>query len=236
MLAYATLKCRWLFIFLLCTGIYSQAQVKANFSATPLSGCTPLVVSFTDLSTGNPTSWKWDLGNGTISFLQNPSVTYFTPGQYNVKLIVRNAAGVDSLVKNQFITVQASPVISFVADPLTGCYPLPVQFNDLSTAGSGSIVKREWDFGDGNISSVQNPQHVYGAAGSYNVSQRITNTAGCATTLTKPQYIQINTGVKAGFTNSTPNSCNPPVTINFINQSTGTGVLNYQWDFGDGTV
>src|SRR6478672_8674571 len=141
MLAYATLKCRWLFIFLLCTGIYSQAQVKTNFSATPLSGCTPLVVSFTDLSTGNPTSWKWDLGNGTISFLQNPTVTYFTPGTYNVKLVVRNAGGADSVTKSQFITIHSSPLISFTVSPTTGCFPLPVQFTDLTLPGSGTISK-----------------------------------------------------------------------------------------------
>src|SRR5437868_4447849 len=102
MLAYAPLKCRWLFLFFLCIGSYSQAQLKANFSATPVSGCTPLVVQFSDLSNGNPTSWKWDLGNGTISVLKNPSATYFAPGQYNVKLVVRTASGADSTIKNQY--------------------------------------------------------------------------------------------------------------------------------------
>ncbi|MBL0145575.1 MAG: hypothetical protein IPP48_07255 [Chitinophagaceae bacterium] len=54
------------------------AQLTANFSATPLSGCSPLIVSFTDQSTGSPTQWHWDLGNSTISTVQNPSTTYFT--------------------------------------------------------------------------------------------------------------------------------------------------------------
>src|SRR5215212_4717445 len=83
----------------------STAQLSANFSATPTAGCSPLVVRFSDLSTGNPTQWRWDLGNGTISFLQNPSVTYFNPGQYNVKLVIQNALGKDSIIKNQFITI-----------------------------------------------------------------------------------------------------------------------------------
>jgi len=183
-------------MFFLCTGFYSNAQIKAGFSASPPSGCAPLVVQFNDLSTANPTSWKWDLGNGTISFLQNPSVTYFAPGTYNVKLIVSNAAGIDSIIKSQFITVNAAPQVTFLADPLIGCYPLPVHFNDLSTPGSGTITTREWDFGDGNISGSLNPQHDYGSAGNYNVSLRITNSVGCATTLTRPRYIQINTGVK----------------------------------------
>src|ERR1700712_608512 len=87
--------------------IYSNAQVHADFTATPAAGCAPLVVNFNDISTGNATSWKWDLGNGTVSFLQSPSATYFNPGQYNVKLVVKNSSGADSIVKSQFIKVYA---------------------------------------------------------------------------------------------------------------------------------
>src|SRR5437763_13176359 len=149
--------CRWLlFLLVICRGFTSQAQLAANFSATPTAGCTPMVVIFSDLSTGNPTSWKWDLGNGTISFLQNPAVTYFTPGTYNVKLIIHNAAGnADSIIKNQYITVYSSPNVNFSGTPTTGCYPLPVQFTDLSLPLSGTITTWEWDFGDGNISGLQ---------------------------------------------------------------------------------
>lgn len=211
-----------------------SALPSANFTANPTSGCSPLLVNFTDASAGNPTSWRWDLGNGTISFLQNPAVTYFNPGQYNIKLVVTNATGSDSIVKTQYITVNASPVVSFIGTPLTGCFPLPVQFTDASLAGGGNIVSREWDFGDGNTSTAQNPQNIYTGGGNYNVSLRIKNSLGCVTTVTKPGYVQINTGVHADFTNSIPNSCNPPVTINFINNSSGTGLLTYQWDFGDG--
>src|SRR5437764_12805808 len=126
--------CKWLlFIIFLCEGFISRSQLNANFSATPISGCAPFLVNFTDQSTGNPTSWKWDLGNGTISFLQNPAVTYFTPGTYNIKLVIHNAAGTgDSIIKNQYITVYAAPSVNFNGSPTTGCYPLPVQFTDLS--------------------------------------------------------------------------------------------------------
>ncbi len=230
------IACRWLlFLILLCRGITSHGQLAANFSATPTAGCAPLVVFFTDQSTGNPTSWKWDLGNGTISLLQNPSVTYFTPGTYNIKLVVKNAAGTaDSIIKNQYITVYAEPVVNFSGTPLIGCYPLPVQFTDLSQAGSGTITSWEWDFGDGNISSSQNPSHIYTGAGNYNVSLRVKNNFGCIKTVTKPSYIQISSGVHADFTNSISTSCNPPINVNFTNTSTGTGALTYQWLFGDG--
>ena len=224
--------------FTVVLALYSlllQAQPVANFSANPLSGCAPLVVNFTDLSTGNPTQWRWDLGNGTISVLKNPSVTYFNPGQYTVKLVVQNASGRDSLIKSQYITIFAQPTINFSASSTSGCFPLPVQFTDASIPGSGTITQREWDFGDGNFSTQQNPTHTYTSSGNFNVSLRITNSNGCVKTLTKLQYVQILNGVTANFSNTLPNSCTPPVNINFQNLSVGTGSLTYAWDFGDGT-
>ena len=216
-------------------GFTSKAQLAAKFTASPVSGCSPLVVNFTDLSTGNPTQWKWDLGNATISFLQNPSATYFNPGQYTITLIVTNAAGIsDTLTKTQYITVNAHPTVNFLGSPLTGCYPLPVNFTDQSTAGSGSISLWQWDFGDGISSPLQNPSHTYTASGNYNVTLRATNTSGCLNVLTKSQYVRISTGVHANFSNSVPSSCSPPSVINFTNLSTGSGVLSYQWTFGDG--
>src|SRR4051812_22505222 len=105
----------------------------ANFSASPISGCAPLIVDFTDVSTGNPTSWKWTLGNSTTSFLQNPSVTYFNPGTYTVKLVVQNAAGKDSVTRISYINVFGKPTVNFSASAVTGCFPLLVNFTDLST-------------------------------------------------------------------------------------------------------
>ncbi|MEJ7610802.1 MAG: PKD domain-containing protein [Ferruginibacter sp.] len=146
-----------------------------------------------------------------------------------------NAAGTkDSIIKTQYITVFALPTVNFTATPLTGCYPLPVQFTDNSIAGSGTITGWLWDFGDGNSSVLQNPSHIYTAAGNYNVSLRVTNSNGCDKTLTRTNYISITTGVEALFTNTVPQGCVAPETITFQNQSTGTGVLSYQWNFGDG--
>ena len=212
----------------------AKAQVEANFTATPASGCSPLIVRFTDASTGSPTQWRWDLGNGTISFLQNPSATYFSPGKYTVKLVAKNATSEDSVLKTEFIEVFAKPAIDFSASTTTGCYPLPVDFTDMTAPGSGTITSWIWDFGDGATATLQNPQHVYTSARSFNVTLQVRNSSGCISTLTKTSMIQINTGVLAQFTHDNPQTCKAPVNIDFQNQSTGTGVVNYQWDFGDG--
>jgi gliding motility-associated-like protein len=216
-------------------GVHSASgQLVAGFSSDVTQGCAPLVVRFKDESTGNPVSWKWDLGNGTISYFQNPAATYFNPGTYTVKLVVSNGTVADSVVKLQYVTVFASPVVNFSASDTTGCYPLRVKFTDFSVAGDGNIVKWLWDFGDGSTDTTQHPEHVYTTQGNYNVSLQVRNSRGCINTLTRIQHIKLNNGVKAGFSFSAPNSCKPPTSISFTNSSTGTGVLFYQWDFGDG--
>ena len=210
------------------------AQLNAQFTTSAPAGCSPLVVNFKDISTGVPTEWKWDLGNNTISFLQNPVATYFNPGQYSIKLIVKNAAGTDSTTKIQYITVYAFPLVNFSSTRLSGCYPLQVNFTNTSTAGSGSITGYLWDFGDGNFSTEANPAHIYTASGNFNVSLQILNSNGCTKTLTRTNYINIANGVRAAFTNSAALSCSAPETIFFQNQSTGSAALTYLWNFGDG--
>src|SRR5438067_2460984 len=94
---------------LLCAGTIAYAQPVARFIANTTSGCAPILVNFSDQSTGNPSQWKWDLGNGTVSYLQHPSVTYFNPGFYTVKLTVKTSTSADSVVKLNYITVFGAP-------------------------------------------------------------------------------------------------------------------------------
>jgi gliding motility-associated-like protein len=224
-----------LLISLISFSVNSKSQVTANFSASPTSGCSPQIVNFNDLSTGNPIYWRWELGNGTTSFLQNPSTSYFTPGQYTIKLVVEDGIGnKDSLTRTQYISIFPIPVVNFSATPLSGCVPLTVQFTDLSTATGSSIISWLWDFGDGTTGTIRNPIHTYTSAGNYNVTLRVTTISGCTKTLTRNNYIQASNGVTANFTNTSPTGCSLPVTISFTNTSSGSGTLSYLWNFGDG--
>ncbi|MBD3285240.1 M6 family metalloprotease domain-containing protein, partial [candidate division WOR-3 bacterium] len=111
----------------------------ADFSATPTSGNAPLTVDFTDLSSGNPTSWSWDFGDGNNSTSQNPSNTYISAGSYDVSLTVTNSDGSDTETKTDYITVTSisPPVAGFTADPSSGYVPfthrMTVNFTDTST-------------------------------------------------------------------------------------------------------
>ncbi len=81
----------------------------ADFSGILTTGNTPLVVVFTDLSSGSPMSWSWDFGDGGSSTVQNPDHTYTTAGTYTVSLSAGNAIGSDTMIRTGYITVSDPP-------------------------------------------------------------------------------------------------------------------------------
>ena len=220
------------------SGIAASAQTPvANFTGSPLSGCSPLVVSFQDLSTGSPTSWAWNFGNGNTSTLQNPTAAYFTPGTYSITLTATNVNGSNTLTRTQYITVYENPSVNFTSSTTSGCFPLRVQFSDLSTPGVGNTnVSWLWDFGNGVTSTLRNPLVTYMNSGTFTVTLRVTNDKGCTKILSRPNYITVTVGVRASFTNTQPTVCRPPANISFTNTSTGPPTLSYLWDFGDGGI
>jgi PKD repeat protein len=81
----------------------------ANFVASATSGNAPFTVNFTDQSSGSPTSWSWDFGDGGSSTQRNPSHIYNAAGTYTVTLTVTNTCGSDGETKTNYITVSTAP-------------------------------------------------------------------------------------------------------------------------------
>ncbi|WP_292387683.1 PKD domain-containing protein [Methanosarcina sp. UBA5] len=167
----------------------------ANFSASPTEGKAPLTVAFTDKSTGSPTKWKWNFGDGTTSTQQNPTHKYSKVGSYTVKLTTTNADGSNTATKTDYIKVVTKPIASFTAKPTSGKAPLTVPFTDKST---GIPTKWKWSFGDGASSTEQSPKHEYSQEGSYKVTLTVTNVAG-SSTLTKTNFIKVTTNTRPGI-------------------------------------
>ncbi len=160
----------------------------ANFSATPTTGPAPLTVAFTDLSTGDPTSWLWDFGDSGTSTQQHPSHTYADVDSYTVSLTATNILGSDTEIKENYIAVGApTTVADFSATPTTGPAPLTVTFTDLSTGDPTSWL---WDFGDSGTSTQQHPSHTYADVGTCTVSLTATNIFGSDTEI-KTDYVTV---------------------------------------------
>lgn len=92
----------------------SLVAPTADFTASPTTGASPLVVQFSDASSGLPTGWSWDFGDGSTSTERNPTHTYATPGTYTVSLTATNAAGSTTSTRSGYITV--SRALTFTPD------------------------------------------------------------------------------------------------------------------------
>ena len=152
--------------FSICTG--SSTNCQAIFSSNPDSINTSMYYFF-DASTGSPTSWTWNFGDGTSSSLQNPTHTYASAGNYTVTLSISSAACNNST--SSTITVGTPPPgcqANFYSTPNSSNANM-ILFTDNST---GSPTSWSWNFGDGTTSNLQNPTHTY-TAGTYTVSLTI---------------------------------------------------------------
>ncbi|HBF88191.1 MAG TPA: hypothetical protein DDX39_06065 [Bacteroidales bacterium] len=222
------------FVFLLLFNTNSFAQT-VDFTANDTVGCDNLFVEFQNTSSGEVNSYLWDFGDGSpTSTDENPTNYYDSPGNYTVTLIVLYDSGSnDTLVKTNFIEVNQSPTVNFSTNLTSGCFPLTVNFTDVSVAGNATINSWFWDFGNGDNSSSQNPAYTYETPGDYNISFFINDTNDCNVELNLPDYISvINNELSADFTIENPIGCELPHLTNFTNTSSGT-VLSYLWTYND---
>jgi len=176
----------------------------ANFTFS----ASGLTVSFTDHSTdtgGTIGSRAWTFGDGGTSTAANPSHTYAASGSYNVTEKVTDSANGATSTKTASITVSAqggTPVANFTYTT-SGT---TVAFKDTSTDTGGTIGTHRWSFGDGATSTGTNPSHTYAAAGTYSVSETVTDSVSgrsstktaALTILPPPLELLGNTGFETG--------------------------------------
>ncbi len=128
---------------------YGTAVPTADFNADQTNVLVGSTVNFSDLTTGNPTSWSWTFNGGAPanSATQNPSVTYNTVGLYPVTLTATNSEGYDTETKNDYINVYSNELAAqFTADNTVIAIDSDVNFTDLS---SGTPTSWNWTFEGG---------------------------------------------------------------------------------------
>lgn len=197
------------------------------------SVCFPEDVEFTDQSSvasGTITNWQWDFGDNQTSTLQNPTHNYSLDGTYTVVLTITSDVNCVDTHQSD-VTVYPKPIADFLFTP--GCLGDPTVFTDQSSINNpGSITQYEWDFGDSQASTQQNPENYYAAENSYDVELITTSSDGCTdtTSATIDVYPSPELDV-AGTDECTLDD------VQFSNNSTiSSGTLvQHAWDFGDNT-
>jgi PKD repeat protein len=203
----------------------------ALFNVTPNPAALGTMITFVDMSTNSPVTWNWTLGDGNTSTSRNITHIYPAIGIYNVTLNVSYLNGFSNYSSD--VTIYPStPVANFTMDHNIGSNPLTVQFTDTTT-GSG-ITDWYWVFGDGNVSTLQNPSHQYTNLGTYYVTLMVSSSVG--TNVSQPQIIYIvNSAIPIADFTGAPVAGSAPLSVQFTDMSVAlSGVTAWNWSFGDG--
>jgi gliding motility-associated-like protein len=206
----------------------------ANFTYASTNGlyCTPSIIQFTQITTGNPTGFIWIFGNNNGSNLANPITKYITPGTYIVKLIV--------IYKKFTLTVSKTIIINPAVDPHFTidrnkiCTPGSINF---STIPNPRIASYEWNFGDNSsivTTSSTTISHHFADFDTYPISFKATEVTGCfAQSFTT---VSVERPSVTG-TVSLLSGCIPATVV--FNAAVGllpaSSVTSYTWKFGDGS-
>ncbi len=217
-----------------CTSLGGTTTVTVNTgppTPTASSNSPVCVASTINLSTPTVTgaSYSWSGPNGFTSSQQNPVITNATSamaGTYSVSITL---GGCPSLGGTTVVEVNATPTVAFSATPTSTACSGFVQFTDAST---GNPSAWQWNFGDGQTSTLQSPSHTYLSSGIYSVTLTATNNCG-NNQLVKTNYITIDVltapavtdGSRCG-TGSVTLSATGSGTLNWYDAATGGNLVN----------
>ncbi len=169
-------------------------QPVPEFTAIPTEGCAPLLVQFTNttqVGAGvNITGYSWVFGDGGSATGASPNHWFTQPGSFFVSIgIQTNLASCNATqVYNDEIVVTPGPNVSFTTspNPATACDP-PLNVSFTNNSGSAVPLTYEWDFGNGNTSTLEDPSaETYNVNGNFVISLTATDTFGCANTYQRP--------------------------------------------------
>lgn len=216
-----------------------KALPLAVFSPSKTTGCSPMVVTFSNTSPGTGNTYYFDFGDGTppVQKTDNSPVTHtFVSGtikDFVVTMITENSCGRSAPAR---YTIRVSPntilpELVVNSNELAGCAPFTVNFFNNSS-GATSFV---YDFGDGTKtgptrSAPETVTHTFTKGGVYVVTLTASN--GCSDTTTT-ETITVYDQPMLQIAADQVQGC-PGLNVKFKNQSVGG--ISYVWDFGDGTT
>ena len=151
---------------------------QADFSIIPDSSCLGNGLTYFD---GNNSSngsgiinlWEWDFTSNAIPSTGNGVLTsaeFLVNGNWLIDLVVTDNFGCNSTVTDTVI-INNSMTAFFTSS--TECFGTPTLFNSSYPLSSPNANSWFWEFGDGNISTEQNPTHIYNSPGNYLVTLSI---------------------------------------------------------------
>lgn len=245
-----------LFAAVMLIGPVAKAQNTCKVELLPgykTEGCAPYVVAFraVNSTTGKtPVKWQWDFGDGNFnnSPLTDSTVQhqYLQPSadtnvNYRATVTISYSDGSQCQATSPKIRVWDHPTaVIKLPGKTTQCYlGNSFCFDETSLMGMHKfpIVKWVWDFGDGEIDSVnRKPCHSYDQPGTYTVKLSVYDAKGCMDIQEIQAAIVVLPEIVISFNINAPIKCDSTIaTFENTTNTTGLNIKSITYDFGDGT-
>ncbi|WP_430403607.1 PKD domain-containing protein [Fluviicola sp.] len=169
------------------TGVVASTPPTPSFTTVSASVCAGQSISYTNTSTGSPTSYSWTFPGGTpgTSTAANPTVTYATAGTYNVVLTATNGSGSNTTTMTNYVTVNALPAAPTVTAGGATAICAGGSVTLTSTTGTSYL----WSTGATTQAITAT------TAGTYTV--QVTNAAGCQSSNSNTITVTVNAAPSA---------------------------------------
>jgi gliding motility-associated-like protein len=207
--------------------VVQTSSPNFDFVALQTASCPGKVVQFETQSKELITSYFWNLGEGVVSDIANPSATYSETSKKTISLTIKDFIGCEkTIIKRDYVEIDLPVAKYLVQKEVADCSPFRAEF----TFDGGYAEKFEWEFGDSAVSIQQNPTNIYNIAGTYPVKLKVTSPGGC-TAVSAPKNILV-LGPRGTVTFS-PVICEP-FEVKFTVSSPNTKFVKL--DYGDGNI
>jgi PKD repeat protein len=180
---------------------FEYRDVKARFEISPnTTGKAPYRIRFQDKSEGNIDKikswiWQYDAGKTKTTYDNLFTYQYNNTGAYQVKMcvvVLSNGQTYTETAAIQTVTVERQD-FALAFETLFGQVghpPFSIELDNQTTHADNLDITWTWDFGDGNTSNEESPNHTYIQAGSYSITLRA-ETNDETQELQKPDYITV---------------------------------------------
>lgn len=230
----------------------TTAQIKVKINSAPIANagadeiiCTGDIITL-DASKSYDADidllkYEWDFGDSTNSSGISVNKSYNIPGLYTVTLKVSDNSGLECNYSydTKILRVVESPV-AFAGEDIIACSNKEVVFDASKSTDSDGIVNSfAWDFGDGNTGGGEKTTHIYKQAGIYSVLLTITGeqTGECDNVATDQLIVTVEEAPLADFTCYDSVAVKSEFEFNAsLSDGMGNNIINYKWNFSDGTT
>ena len=180
------------------------------------------------------TTFLWQFGSDASILTSTQKivsdVSYANAGSKLISLVATDGNCKDSIVSG--FRIYSNPTADFIFSDSLDCSPMVVDFQNLSRFEG--TAEFEWDFGDGNVSSLRDPRHTYLNDGLYDVQMKIKTTSLCIDSITirKPDAIRVSLDASQNTVDFQlfPNEGCVPLEVQFTQNSSSAGTPKFIWD------